>query len=171
LTFFVKNGSIIKEFNGFCIKKVYRKAAKIFSFVAFFVEGENVEMANRKSHMARMEPKKGSMLVSVPVSERYPGVSGIVIHMTYYKKAADPVLMVRTVNFFPSSHAFFNLECMIKDCVKGGLDFTKIIANLIKKRKKSGNGKIVCSGEREALAPDHGTISYEINIEYNKKSS
>jgi hypothetical protein len=128
-------------------------------------------MANRKSHVSRMEAKKGSMLVSGLVSERYPGVSRIVIHMTYYKKAADPVLMVRTVNFFPSSYAFFNLECMIKDCVKGGLNFSSIIANLIKKRKKSGNGKIVCSGEKEALAPDHGTISYEISIEYNKKSN
>jgi hypothetical protein len=160
-----------RSLRGFCIKKIYRKATKTFSFEAFFVKGENVKMANRKSHVVRMEPKKGSMLVSGLVSERYPGVSGIVIHMTYYKKAADPVLMVRTVNFFPSSHAFFDLECMIKDCVKGGLDFTKIIANLIKKRKKSGNGKIVCSGEKEALAPDHGTISYEINIEYNKKSN
>ncbi len=128
-------------------------------------------MVNRSKHMAKMDLKKESMLVSGLVSERYPGVSGIVIHMTYCKKAAEQILLARTVNFFPSSYAFFNLGCMIKDCLQGGLDFTSIIANLVKKHKKSGSGNIVCNGEKDALAPDHGTISYEISIEYNKKSN
>jgi hypothetical protein len=128
-------------------------------------------MVNRSKHIAKMDMKKESMLASGLVSERYPEVSGIVIHMTYCKKAADQILLARTVNFFPSSYAFFNLGCMIKDCLQDGLDFTSLIANLVEKHKKSGCGKIVCDGEKDALAPDHGTISYEISIEYNKKSS
>ncbi len=32
--------------------------------------------------------------------------------------------MERTVNFFPESHAFFNLECMIKGCEEGGFEVT-----------------------------------------------
>ena len=125
---------------------------------------------SRKYQATRVEPGKEKIPVSSLVSERYPKVASIVIHLTYHQKASDPVLMIRTVNFFPSSPAIFNLVCMIKDCVDGGLNFKSIIAKMIKKHKKSGSGKIVCSREKDSHAPDHGTIFYEIKIAYGRKS-
>ncbi len=113
-----------------------------------------------------MEQKKEDKIAAGLVSEHYPKVTGMVIHMTYYQKAANPVLMLRTVNFFPTSYAYFNMECMIKGCVNGGFDLTSIIANLIKSHKKSGKGKMVCSGEGDSLSPDHAHVSYEISIQY-----
>lgn len=116
-----------------------------------------------------MEMNKKQRLACGLVSARFPQVSGMVVYMTYYQKGANPVLMVRTVNFFPTGYAYFNMECMIKGCVDGGFDLTSIIVDLIKKHKRSGKGKLVCNGKVDADVADHASIDYEIKIEYNKK--
>ncbi|MGB9715019.1 MAG: hypothetical protein ACPL1G_01185 [Thermodesulfovibrionales bacterium] len=123
-------------------------------------------MIHRQNYLARMEQKKEDRIAAGMISEHYPEVSGIVIHMTYYQKASNPVLMIRTVNFFPTSYAYFNMECMIKGCVEGGFDLTSIIDNLVRNHKKSGKGKMVCCGESDFLSPDHAYITYEISIHY-----
>ncbi len=125
---------------------------------------------SHQNYIKRKELKKQNRLAAGLVSECYPEVSGIVIHMTYYQKAPNPILMVRTVNFFPTSYAYFKMECMIKACVNGGFDLTLVIADLIKNHKKSEEGKMACSGENDALAYDHTSISYEISIQYNQRS-
>jgi len=113
-----------------------------------------------------MELKKENRIAAGLVSDRYPRVSGMVIHMTYYHRAPNPVLMVRTVNVYPSSYAYFNMECMIKGCDNGGFDLASVIADLIKNHKKSGKGKMACSGGKDTLGPGHAHISYEISIQY-----
>lgn len=125
-------------------------------------------MLNRQEHLRRQELKKQHKHEAGLVSERFPGVSGIVIHMTYYHKAENPVLMERTINVFPTSYAYFNMECMIKGCESGGFDLSSLIAKQVKKHKKSLKGEMACSGRDSELSRDHATISYEINIKYNK---
>ena len=117
-----------------------------------------------------MELKKQLRHDAGLVSERFPEVSGIVIHMTYYHNAENPVLMQRTVNVFPSSFAYFNMECMTKGCESGGFELTPLIAKNIKQHKKSLKGKMVCEGKNGDIPPEHASIAYEINIKYNKKS-
>ena len=73
-----------------------------------------------------MELNKQRRLEAGLVSERFPDVSGMVIHMTYYHKGVNPVLMVRIINFFPSGYAYFNMDCLIKDCVRWRFDFTSV---------------------------------------------
>lgn len=117
-----------------------------------------------------MELNKQQRLTSGLVSERFPEVSGIVIHMTYYHKAVNPILMVRTVNVIPTGYAYFNMDCMIRDCVDGGFDLTSVITDMVKHRKKLGKGKLVCNGKGgdSTLASDHASITYEIKIQYNR---
>lgn len=118
-----------------------------------------------------MELKKQRRYDAGLLSERFPDVSGIVIRMTYYHKAENPVLMERTVNVFPTSYAYFNMECMIKGCEEGGFDLTTLINKHIKQHKKSVKGKMVCNSKNGTLASDHASISFEINIKYSKKKS
>ncbi len=127
-------------------------------------------MAHRQDYIARMELVKKNRINAGLVSERFPKVSTILINMTYYQKVANPVLMERTINILPSSYAYFNMECMIKDCVNGGFDLTPAISDLIKNRKKSGKGKLVCKGKTSPPSTEHASVSYEINIQYTKKS-
>ncbi len=127
-------------------------------------------MAHKQNYVERLELNKQQKVASGLVSERFPKVSGIVIRMTYYHKAANPILMVRTVNICPTSYAFFKMECMIRDCIDGGFDLTSVISKMVKHRRKSGKGKLVChgSGEDNNLAPDHASVSYEIKIQYKR---
>ena len=127
------------------------------------------KMAHKQNYIERMELNKQQKITSGLVSERFPKVSGIVIQMTYYHKAANPVLMVRTVNVIPTGYAYFNMDCMIKDCVDGGFDLTPVITHMVKQHKKLEKGKLVCNGRGRdhALASDHASITYEIKIQYN----
>lgn len=126
-------------------------------------------MAHKQNYVERMQLNKQHGLASGLLSDRFPEVSGIVIHMTYYHKGVNPILMVRVVNFFPSGHAYFNMECMIKGCVDGGFDLTSVITDMIKNHEKMRKGKLVCNGKGDALPSDHASIAYKIRIQYNKQ--
>ena len=126
-------------------------------------------MAHKQSYVESMQLKKQRRLEAGLVSERFPEVSDMVIHMTYYQKGVIPVQMVRIVNVFTTSYAYFNMECMIKGCIDGGFDLTSEITDMIKNRKKSKKGKLICSGKSDTLPPDHASIAYEITIKYKKR--
>ncbi|MBA4373323.1 MAG: hypothetical protein C0402_10750 [Thermodesulfovibrio sp.] len=101
------------------------------------------------------------------ISVRYPSVSGIAIQMTYYQKTVNHVLMVRTVNIFPTSFAYFNMDCLVKGCDGGGFDLTAVVASMVKARKKVQKGKLDCAGKVDAVDADHASVDYEIVIEYS----
>ncbi|MBI5640828.1 MAG: hypothetical protein HZA17_10410 [Nitrospirae bacterium] len=125
---------------------------------------------NRYNYAAKMELRKQINVAAGLVSDRFPEVSGIVIHMTYYRKAVMPVLMVRTVNIFPTSYACFNMDCMIKGCNGGGFDLSSVVANMAKIREKVRKGTLVCRGSVDKDASDHASIEYEAVIQYKKIS-
>jgi hypothetical protein len=131
-------------------------------------------MANKHHHRhnyaLKMELKKQINVAAGLVSDRYPSVSGMVIHMTYYRKAIVPLLMVRTLNIFPTSYAYFKMDCMIKGCDGGGFDLTSVVANMVKAHKTVKKGALVCHGSIDTLAPEHAHIEYETVIQYKKAS-
>ncbi len=126
-------------------------------------------MIQRQDHLKKMELKRQLRQDAGLVSDRFPDVDGMTIHMTYYHNAENPILMERTVNVFPSSYAYFNMECMIKGCEGGGFDLTSVIAKHVKQRKKSLKGEMVCKGTNGEKPGVHARISYKINIKYSKK--
>jgi hypothetical protein len=113
-----------------------------------------------------MELKQKNNMAAGLVSDRFPSVSGIVINMTYYRDAPKPLLMVRTVNVYPTSYAFFKMDCMIKGCTAGGFDLTSIIDDMVKTNKKIKKGALKCHGEIDTVASEHAHIEYETVIEY-----
>lgn len=127
-------------------------------------------MAHRQNYIARMELNKKNRLAAGLVSDMFPEISGMVINMTYYQKGVNPVLMLRTINVLPTGYAYFNMECMIKDCSNGGFNLTSAIADMVKNHKKSGKGTLSCNGNNEALASDHASVSYVISIQYKNRS-
>ncbi|MCL4492869.1 MAG: hypothetical protein M1510_13400 [Nitrospirae bacterium] len=125
-------------------------------------------MISRNNYARKMELKKQINLTAGLVSERFPEVSGIVIQMTYYQRGIIPVLMVRTVNVFPASYAYFKMDCMIKGCEGGGFDLTPVIAHMVKTHKKVKKGELVCSGNYDVLSNDHASIEYAIMMQFNR---
>jgi len=125
-------------------------------------------MANRPNYSAKMELEKQNKFAAGLMSDRFPGVSGIVVRMTYCQIGANPVLMVRTVNFSPASYAYFKMGCMIKGCSDGGFDLTPVIADMVKTHKKLKKGSLACSGSVDNIAVDHASIDYEVAIQYDR---
>jgi len=62
----------------------------------------------KQSYLEKLELKRSAMLAAGLISERFPEISNIVFRMTYYQRTSDPVLMVRTVNFFPHRLCLFS---------------------------------------------------------------
>ena len=123
---------------------------------------------NRRDYVAKRELKNQNNIAAGLVSEQFPSVSGMVIHMTYYRKAVIPLLMVRTLNIFPTSYAYFKMDCMIKDCNGGGFDLTSAVAGMVQAHKKEGQGTLICRGITDAVGSDHASIEYKAVIQYRK---
>jgi hypothetical protein len=125
-------------------------------------------MRSKQSYKQKLEMERTALLAMGLVSERHSGVAGIQLHMTYYQRGLDPVLMERTLSFLPASYASFHMRCMHDGCMDGGYNMAPVIARLAKSRKKSVKGKIFCHGTNTTLG--HASIAYEVNIQYNKQS-
>ena len=128
-------------------------------------------MATKQNYVKKMEVKNKQKIDAGIISDRFPSVADMVINMTYYHNAENPILMHRTVNFFPESHAFFNLECMIKGCEEGGFDLNRVIAKQIKDKKKVIKGEMSCKAKNGDLPANHSTIDYIITINYARKTT
>ena len=125
-------------------------------------------MGNKQNYTAKMELTKKHKLAAGLISDRFPKVAGIVLYMTYYQEGINPILMLRTVNIFPKDPATFFMGCMMKGCMNGGYNLTKMIVDLIKRRKTSGKGELVCRGKKENHTSCRARISYEVKITYRK---
>ncbi|MBI4689720.1 MAG: hypothetical protein HY754_05595 [Nitrospirae bacterium] len=96
------------------------------------------------------------------MSEHFPEVASIVISMIYSQDGIEKSLP-RTVNFYPDSYALFRIDCLSLGCVDGGFDLSDVITSMIRNRKETTKGKLVCKG---GPSTDHATIVYEIAIQY-----
>lgn len=96
------------------------------------------------------------------MSSLFPEVESISINMVYSQKEIMQSLP-RTVNFFPTSSALFRVDCLSKECIEGGFDFTGIINSMIGNRKITSSGELGCEG---GPAVDHSAIVYEVAIQY-----
>ncbi|MBM4137769.1 MAG: hypothetical protein FJ241_13210 [Nitrospira sp.] len=124
-------------------------------------------MTNKEKNILKIE-KKQQRLESDLISEHFPEVSSIVINMTNSYGRKNPILISRTFNFWPNSHAYFNIECLSKNCVDGGFDLNQVITMMIENHQNSEKGVLVCKGS--SLSSDHSHINYKITIQYNEKS-
>ncbi len=113
------------------------------------------------------EKEKAAQTAAGLVSERYAAVSSIELHMTYYHRAVNPVLMERTLRFSPSNYACFHVKCMQDGCCGGGYDLTPVVAGLARSGKASVKGTLFCHGSNTAVG--HGSIAYEVHIQYHKR--
>ena len=118
-------------------------------------------MNNREKQAARAE-KKQQKIETGFMSSYFPGVSNIIIEMSY-RQAGLGQSLLRTVNYFPGSYAFFEVDCLSKECVMGGFDFTRILNSMVRTRKSTSSGEIACAG---GPVSGHSAIAYEVTINY-----
>ena len=118
-------------------------------------------MNNREKQAVRLERKQRKIDAGFMAS-LFPEVESISISMAYSQKGIMQ-LLPRTVNFFPTSYALFRVNCLSKECIEGGFDFTRIINSMIGNHKITSSGELGCEG---GPAVDHSAIVYEVAIQY-----
>lgn len=118
-------------------------------------------MYSRKNEA--QEERKRQKLDAKLVSERFPGVASIIVRMTYANEGNTSLL--RTLNFYPDSHAFFKMTCLGEGCEGGGLDLSRVVGSSIKNRKKGVKGEIRCRNKDPEIV--HAVMSYQIAIKYS----
>lgn len=111
---------------------------------------------------AREERKRQTIAAGL-LSDHFPDVKSIVVTMNYSRGSYSSVL--RTLNFYPGSHAFFRVSCLGEGCDDGGLDLTNPIHRLIRNHEKSAKGKLRCDNRDPAIV--HPSVDYEVAITYS----
>lgn len=112
--------------------------------------------------MERMQRRKNASLVSV----RFPEVSSIVFNLKHHKEMSA-IRLLRTLLFWPDSHAYFHVGCLSKDCKEctDGLDLDRDVVAMVKSHASSREGKFRCEGNGSASS--RMNISYKVTISYN----
>ena len=126
-------------------------------------------MGNKRDYLIKRDQNKQKKLAAGLLSESYPKVSTIFIHMTYIQKQSEKIFLDRTINFSPESYAYFSMECFTKECVDGGFELTPVIKRMVRERKKTGKGELVCKGKNTPPSKGHISMTYEIKIKYKRK--
>jgi hypothetical protein len=116
---------------------------------------------NNKKNAARAERRQQKIDAGL-VTTIFPDVESIVINMTYRQRGLSQSLP-RIVNFFPGSYAFFTVDCLNKECVEGGFDFSRIINGMVSNHKTASKGELGCQG---GPSTGHSDIVYEVAINY-----
>ena len=121
--------------------------------------------SNTEKHARRLELIQKRLDAGL-LSETFPQVASITIHIIHYYGIDGPAFMEQTVNMVPSSSRYLHMQCLGGKCIHGGFDLTPSVEELIRKKKKSGKGKMIC-GEKDAYGvPNHASIIYDISIKY-----
>jgi hypothetical protein len=114
--------------------------------------------------LERMQERQDAGLIS----RRFPGVSSIVIDMEHKSKGISAIHLVRKLNFFSDSHAYFHVECLNRDCkdCADGFHLDQVVAEMIRNQTSSKAGELNCEGN--GVTSRHVNISYNVTIQYNE---
>lgn len=110
------------------------------------------------ARLARIEEEREAGILAA----RFPEVEKIIVTMTHLQR--DIKSIVRNRWFSPSSHAFFKMSCLSRDCIDGGFDMSRIITEMIRSRSRVRKGELDCEGNEPKACPAH--VAYEIAIAY-----
>jgi hypothetical protein len=119
-------------------------------------------MVQRKISLKQKDLNKEKKLGTGSISDLFPKVLDITFVIMHDQ-------MTRTLYFWPSRHAYFNIACMQKDCIDGGFDLTSIITKMIKKQIESQSGTQLCKGKIHTKTAERPRIAYKITIRYKKR--
>lgn len=104
------------------------------------------------------------------IKSSFPQVQEINIDLNFNYDESYKKNLKKTLN--PTDKAFFQIECINKDCVYGGFNLTSDIYGMISKKQTKHNGHQICNGyqdyERYKAKNYHCLcrLDYEIEIKY-----
>ena len=122
------------------------------------------KMQHRFDYNTKVQLKEKRLSAGL-VSDRFPRIHSMIIHISHYdKRMVEPLFMERTINVFPASYAYFDIACHTREC-EGSFNLLPVISGMVNDRRESAKGKLECPGNSTVPA-GHACITYEISIEY-----
>jgi hypothetical protein len=114
--------------------------------------------------LERMQERQDAGLIS----ERYAGVSSIVVSMEHNGMGLAATHLLRTLNFSSDSPAYFRVECLNRDCADctDGFHLDQVIAAMIRNHASLKLGELHCEGH--GITARHVSISYKVTIQYDE---
>ena len=109
------------------------------------------------------EERKRQTLAAGLMSDHFPDVTSIVVTMNYGRGTHSAV--IRTLNFYPGSSAFFRISCLSEGCSQGSLDLTHSLRRMIGDRQTSAKGELSCDNRDAAIV--HPRVEYQVAITYS----
>jgi hypothetical protein len=80
------------------------------------------------------------------ISELYPEIARILLFAAFEEADSESEPNYQQIIFTPQSEAIFRLDCSREECVGGGFDLTKVVAEMVKNRESRVHGKLACEG-------------------------
>lgn len=121
-------------------------------------------MQNESDYGAKAQLKEKRLSAGL-VSDRFPQLSSMVIHIKHYdEQMAKPLFMDRIINVFPESYAYFDMACLTEEC-EGTFNLLPVISVMVRDHQTLVKGKIECPGNKK-FRTGHAHIKYEIKILY-----
>ncbi|HWR98851.1 MAG TPA: hypothetical protein VN317_10560 [Candidatus Methanoperedens sp.] len=118
----------------------------------------NIYLARNAAWVERQR----QILAAGLVSERFPGVLSIVVTMNYNRGRNSALL--RTLNFYPESPAFFKVSPLGEGGEDGAPDLTNFISRMIGAHQRSAQGGIGAGRGDEVIL--HPQVDYQVAITY-----
>jgi hypothetical protein len=76
----------------------------------------------------------------------------------------------QTKVWWPDSDAFFEINCLDRECICGGFDLSRVIGEALRNRQTVVEGQLTCAGwqdrERYRKNTCYNTLDYRLAIKY-----
>jgi len=97
---------------------------------------------------------------SQKMEAEYPNVEEILIESTFHDMDRGTTFTRDPRRFRPEGHAFFDLACPYRECVRGGFLLNSIVRELVSARKTEGFGELHCEGWQDPeRVGQHGRLA------------
>jgi hypothetical protein len=122
------------------------------------------EFAQARRDRERSSPK---------VSQLYPHVQEIRIWLRFTPHDGPPTPVDRTKIWKSDDDAFFEIECLDRECICGGFDLAPVVDEAVKNRQTDVEGRLSCEGwqDSERYRKNRCMIALDYRVSPTHRSS
>ena len=95
------------------------------------------------------ELRQRAYLAAPLLAEQFPAVRELAVRMKFSDPEAKQRPQPYARVFAPDMHAFFQIQCPLRDCTGGGFDLTGAVPGALKRVHPVTRGSLTCEGHRK----------------------
>lgn len=104
------------------------------------------------------------------IKELFPKVALLIVKYTFYADGGAKMIKNDKTEYKPQDKAFFRINCVQRECVKGGYDLLTVIADILNANQENRHDRLFCKGwqDMERIGKYHCLyeLHYDITVQY-----